>query len=1035
MSKTRLAIMEKAAEELVRAAAKVSEAAKNETVLRHELEKELERLCERMNIQYTAYNLDLAVRGTRVNPKFADVVHGAIVIEYEPPRSFKKAEGANFAHARGQAEEYTLLLQHEEGRDLAEYVMYVWDGESIASGRYDGGKAHWEPLQQFGPEAAFVLLRSLEQQGRPLVHPRLLHDLVGPDAEIGHALVPILFDAVISAARSARTNRTKLLFTEWSRLFGQVVGVQTDRLQNLLKRHAKVHDRPYDKHVAEYLFALNTYIALVAKIVAALALPGKEGQRITNAAVPIEVRLEALESGAIFRSVGITNMLTGDFFAWYIDDAHRTKILKHISALSTILATISFDVSRKSPESTRDLFKGLYEQFVPREVRHALGEVYTPDWMAEYALDEVGWKAEDDLLDPTCGTGTFLLEAIKRRLVKNHRTGKVPIEELLRGIYGMDLNPLAVIASRASLVVYLSRFLDIKSPLSLPVYLADAINSAAHHRGVYRHRLQTEVGVLQIDIPREIVEHRNFHDALLRMRELIEANVSPTKIVEALEREFGLPHAAGDGGKAFAASVAAIAVLHKRDWNGIWCAILADRFAAGAIRPVSHVCGNPPWVKWSNLPPAYAEFIKEPCAKRGVFSEDAWVGGIESDISTVITYEAIAKWMRPKSRLAFFITATVFANESSQGFRRFYLPDINVHCRVISVDDFKELAPFEGVTNHPSLLIIERDAKTAFPIPYRVWHRSGKGDGNRVDIEQLLASPVPGSDAGPWIKGTKAQHVRWRRIFDASAKPNYIARKGVTTDANGIFFVRTIERLAADHVKIHNDPNLGRNDSIPEVTSSIELEHLFPMLRGRDVAAFRATPSNDHAILVPQRGMHGDPDLPRTAKHTYAFLHRFERVLAARSSYRRFQKGKPFWSLWSTGAYTFAPYKVFWKEMSGNQFVAAYLGEYRHPVLGRKIVVPDHKLYFIPVATEDEAAFLVGILNSPTVASGVNAYGAQLSLGVSVAEYLRIPKYDPRSKAHREISEMAQSLTKKGKTPSAADLSELDRLVLAVFDD
>jgi hypothetical protein len=81
---------------------------------------------------------------------------------------------------------------------------------------------------------------------------------------------------------------------------------------------------------------------------------------------------------------------------------------------------------------------------------------------------------------------------------------------------------------------------------------------------------------------------------------------------------------------------------------------------------------------------------------------------------------------------------------------------------------------------------------------------------------------------------------------------------------------------------------------------------------------YQDVPADNQAILVPQRGMHGDPDLPATSPKTYGFLNRFAGLLAARSSYRRYQSGQPIWSTWSTGAYTFAPFKVVWQEMSGG---------------------------------------------------------------------------------------------------------------------
>jgi len=62
------------------------------------------------------------------------------------------------------------------------------------------------------------------------------------------------------------------------------------------------------------------------------------------------------------------------------------------------------------------LLKKLYQYLVPPEVRHSLGEYYTPDWLAELVLEEVGYDGHNHerLLDPACGSGTFLVFAIQK---------------------------------------------------------------------------------------------------------------------------------------------------------------------------------------------------------------------------------------------------------------------------------------------------------------------------------------------------------------------------------------------------------------------------------------------------------------------------------------------------------------------------------------------------------------------------------------------------------------------------------------------
>jgi hypothetical protein len=759
-------------------------------------------------------------------------------------------------------------------------------------------------------------------------------------SDCGRELLPALYQAV----REQRTTRANPRITEWKRLFGHAAGVQTDQLKKLLKGQSEAHGVRYDERPDAYLFALNTSLALITKLVAALSLPGTPDD-LRDATVPIRERIALLESGRPFTKAGIFDFLSGDVFSWYADHPSWKTFEGPIVRILERLGGVSFGAARQTPESTRDLFKGVYQSLIPRALRHALGEFYTPDWLAAHALDVIEWDSAEGLIDPTCGSGTFLLEALKRRLSRPDAAGKTAAE-LLDGLYGLDLNPLAVLAARASLVVALSDRFDPRRPVRLPVFLVDAI--------------------------------------------------------------------------------------------------LAEPSAVATVPRSRYVCGNPPWVKWSQLPPEYAALVKERCLQGNIFSTDAWVGGIESDISTVITYEAIEKWLAPDGVLAFVITGTVFANESSQGFRRFRLQGADVDLRVLRVEDFADVAPFEGVNNHATLLVVQRDRTLKYPVRYRVWKAprdgrrvtrsfaSARDFAERASHVDLQARPVPGTDAGPWLKGTARQHALWRRLF-GGGESAYQARKGITTDLNGAFFVRIISADSESVCTIRNNPRLGRK-TIPTVTTSVESEHLFPLLRGRGVQPFVARVDPEYRVLLPQRGMHGDPQLATTARQTYRYLARFRKKLEERSSYRRFQRSKPYWSVWSTGPYTFDRFKVAWKEMPGGKFAAAYVGEHADPVLGPRVVVPDHKVYFIPMGNdEDAAAYLTALLNAPTIAEAISAYAAQLSLGASVAEYLNIPRYDAANSAHRALSALGVMLTREGRGFSEDEGRALDDTALSLF--
>jgi hypothetical protein len=118
--------------------------------------------------------------------------------------------------------------------------------------------------------------------------------------------------------------------------------------------------------------------------------------------------------------------------------------------------------------------------------------------------------------------------------------------------------------------------------------------------------------------------------------------------------------------------------------------------------------------------------------------------------------------------------------------------------------------------------------------------------------------------------------------------------------------------------------------------------------------------------------------------------------------------------------------------MSGHRFCAAYLAPVQDPLLGECIVVPDHKLYFVPVETLAEARYLTGILNAPTISSAIAAYAAQLSLGVSVVENLKIPEFNAEDDSHRALARIAGEITERGGDTVKAELDELDQLALEV---
>ena len=142
---------------------------------------------------------------------------------------------------------------------------------------------------------------------------------------------------------------------------------------------------------------------------------------------------------------------------------------------------VSIDVCSKSEMADRnknwtnatvsdvpeDLFRETYNRIFPRTVRHALGEYYTPPWLADRILDSVSYcqTGFESLLDPCCGSGVFLLQGLKRILCRaSHQSVSVTAPLITQNLFGRDVNPVSVFACKANLRINVYRLTGLVLP-------------------------------------------------------------------------------------------------------------------------------------------------------------------------------------------------------------------------------------------------------------------------------------------------------------------------------------------------------------------------------------------------------------------------------------------------------------------------------------------------------------------------------------------------------------------------------------------
>ena len=215
-----------------------------------------------------------------------------------------------------------------------------------------------------------------------------------------------------------------------------------------------------EERMQTLVFAIQTYFSLLVKAAVAAML----GDDLRD--WPGVIRGKAAEER------GIVNYCAEDWYCWpvYEPDNGMDRVLEAVAAQAD-------RYGGGAGRADRDDVKRLYEALIPAPLRHALGEYYTPDWLAAYTLEKGlalgGWDAgRVHMADPACGSGTFLLQAIARK-----RQAGCGLREILATVRGFDINPLAVLTAKTNYLLALRDLLEKENgPVELPVYRADALH-------------------------------------------------------------------------------------------------------------------------------------------------------------------------------------------------------------------------------------------------------------------------------------------------------------------------------------------------------------------------------------------------------------------------------------------------------------------------------------------------------------------------------------------------------------------------------
>ena len=886
----------------------------------------------------------------------ADMLFGATVFE------FKSDLRRETADVLARLPDYLRARERQTGR---RYLGIATDGASFVAYELRGAEMVEISRHQTQPEQPDALLAWLEPalSDRDALDPAPLavQRILGRDSLTFRRAQGMLEALWTGLAADPETRLKREL---WDRLLAVVYGT------------AVGDDR---------LFLQHTYLTIVAKTIAARVLDLPLGDA------------EAIMSGRALAEAGIVGAVESDFFDWVLRAPEGHDLILRIARQAGRFRLREVQV---------DVLKALYESLIDPAQRHDLGEYYTPDWLAAKLVRQVVTAPlTQRVLDPACGSGTFLFHAL-RRLLAAAREADWPAAQALAAcaaqVRGIDVHPVAIIIARVTWLLALGEAIGARSGvLHVPVFLGDALQWNIRPLGDAQDMELPVPGEPPLRVPTGFAEDQAKYDAGLRvLAEGLDDQAAPEDVRHALSR---IPGVGAADAAAMTATYERVLSLYHAGRNHIWPYVLRNLVSplwfSRADQRADVLIGNPPWVAYRHLSAEMKVNLRD-----ASMAMNLWIGGrlaTQQDIAALFWARGAERYLKPGGTIGFVLPYAALNRPAFGGMRA---GDFRV-ARV----QIEEAWSFDETV------------QPLFPVPAAVLigtRRTGTG-GLPATVTRYSGS-LPRRDASEAEADRALRHAAapWPPIPTLAAASPYRARfqQGATIVPRRFFFV---DRLDAGRLGPNPDaPRLrGREggQSKPPWThvappeGPVESRFLRPVLLGESIAPFRLLPA-PLCVVPMEGGVLLDAAAARAAgaRHLAAWLRDIEAKWAAHGTKR--VDGTPRMTLLGQLDYM----RKLTSQVPTAETRVVYAASGTVPaavIVGDRNFLVEHANYWAATRSTGEAHYLTALLNSEAIRKRVEGMQPKGQGGArhfdNLIWELRIPEYSQREPLHRELAAAA----------------------------
>jgi methylase of polypeptide subunit release factors len=770
---------------------------------------------------------------------------------------------------------------------------------------------------------------------------------------------------------------------------------------------------------SENNFLIHTYLSVFSKMLAYSV--------VSNDDYISDDEMKGILDGTVFHKYNIQNFIDNDFFHWVKSDRNFKNLKKAFRIIAQEISTFDFE------DVEEDVLKGVYQELIDLDTRHALGEYYTPDWLCERVVQEFDFKSNQKILDPSCGSGSFL-RAIIHRIKKQNP--KISIEEISNQVYGIDIHPLSVQIAKTTLLLALGK--DIrksKKPIHLNIILANTLLAPEGVQNLFGGDFLMYIDKEKFYLNTKILEDVEFFDEALEVCEtLAEQTLHKKNETEEVFHNILTKRAKGltkSESSSYYKIYEGLKKVKEAGRDSIWKFIVQNLYKPYFLaNKFDYIIGNPPWFTYSSIKNEEYQDILNKLAIKYEVKPKRTANFPHLEIAAIFYAYCSSYFLKQNGEIAFVLPRSFFSADHHDNTRS----GVAKGFTITQLWDLNDVSPLFRI---PSSVIFGKKGVICKPLP-----KSGlegisfSGNLPEHNCNYDKAKPKLNEEKAIWyyVKQGKSSAFSTKKIKKNNLTNPYknLFKQGATIVPRNFYFVELTQEIPPDfedrtiNIKTSDDIKVDAKMPWKEINfeGRIESQFIFRTALSKNVIPFALI--NPELVVLPLT-VSNKAGTKRIAIHKPDELRKEGHLQAA----QWFQNAENIWNIHRTEKS---------KNMSSNDrldfqrgvteqnlniehlvLYSASAKDANATVVNRSDLdltfIVESKTYWIACENPKEAYYLAAILNSKTPNERMKDFQTKGLFGARDVHKkildIYYPRYNAKDESHTKLASLSEECHKK----------------------